>query len=187
LLHVATARPGPGPAAPSLAHEAYGEKSRAYPGHGCRTDFDLVVDFGVPAAARWAGGRGIESLTVFDHAWSKTLRMIGDRQGGPEESRAGRPPEEQAWERLVREVSEDERTAGQVFLFPPFLTPAVFSRHWREVLGRRVSEIGAVFGGRPAWTMEENRATAARMREVPRSGERAVAEAALDRLGLSRA
>ena len=56
----------------------YRHNSDNYPGPRMRTDFDMVVDIGVPSATRWAQKAGIPCITVFDHAWGKTLAMIFD-------------------------------------------------------------------------------------------------------------
>lgn len=58
----------------------YRKRSNDYLVH--QGDFDLVVDFGVPAAARWASKRSTLSVSVFDHSWSKTLELILLEQEG---------------------------------------------------------------------------------------------------------
>ena len=38
--------------------------------------FNLVLECGVPAVARWAAKRGVPCVGIFDHAWARTLEMI---------------------------------------------------------------------------------------------------------------
>ncbi len=112
--------------------ERMGEYARASEMYGKGT-FDLVLDFGVPAAAAWARRAGIPSVTVFDHSWSKSLAMIGGTHA----------PEE--WRRLVAAVASDERQAERVLLFPEFIAPPVFRSHWESLIGTgRVSAFEGV-------------------------------------------
>lgn len=118
--------------------------------------FHAVLDFGVPPAVRWAQGRGIPSVSVLDHAWSRTLEMVFDHQmqaSGPDKRlvlEGCRP----AWERVVRAVREDEARIRRLFVFPPFLTPPVFRRYWEEI-GVPARDVGGVFGGRAERSREE--------------------------------
>ncbi len=108
--------------------------------------FDLVLDFGVPAAARWAAGHGLASVSVFDHAWSATLRMIG----------GGKAP--RAWSGLAAAIEEDERQVQRLILFPPFLTPPPFSEHWRRLLAaERITVLPRVLRDPSAWSRERAR------------------------------
>ncbi|MFA6564293.1 MAG: hypothetical protein WCV00_20490 [Verrucomicrobiia bacterium] len=54
----------------------YRAASARYAGGVRPGNFDLVVEFGVPAAARWAAKSGIPCVSIFDHAWARTLEMI---------------------------------------------------------------------------------------------------------------
>jgi len=133
----------------------YRQRSDAYPGDARRCEFDLVLDVGVPAAARWAARWGVPSITVFDHAWSKTLAMIGEDLAamGRPAGRADREP----WEELIAEVRKDEERAEQLLMFPPFMTPDVFLRYWREELGVAPRRLGGTLGGQPECSREEAR------------------------------
>ncbi len=137
--------------------KGYGTLRERYPGDAVSGPwgFDAVLDFGVPHAARWAERMGIPSVSLFDHSWSRTLQMILDERRGDFTRRE--TPYDAAWERLVRTVREDEAAVRRLFVFPPFITPGVFRRHWEEI-GVNPRDTGAVFGGRPARTREEAQA-----------------------------
>jgi len=132
-----------------------------YPGGGEAegTDPDVVLDFGVPPAVRWARKKGIPSVTLFDHAWSRTLEMILEAEGRMHRpggtGAAGKRPGPEG-ERLIRALREDEARVERLFVFPPFLTPPVFRRFW-ESIGVRPADTRAVFGGRPGRTRREAR------------------------------
>ncbi|MCP5116766.1 MAG: hypothetical protein GY953_38555 [bacterium] len=101
----------------------YAGRSKRYQ-ERAQTAFDLVVDFGAPAAARWARDRGIPSVTVFDHCWSKTLEMILADQ------REVAPSLRRRWRTLIRQIEADESCADRVLLFPRPVTPSTFVDHW---------------------------------------------------------
>lgn len=114
--------------------------------------FDLVLDFGVPAAARWARRMGMRSISVCDLSWSKTLELIlkdlEDMSFNQlsEEHRFTKEQRER-WLQLIEEIKEDEREVHTLFLCPPFITPHVFWKHWREEIGVAPVDIGGVLGG----------------------------------------
>jgi hypothetical protein len=96
------------------------------------TGYDLVLDFGVPAAARWAARQGMPSISVFDHSWSKTFQMIlaDQLKFGTVPTRIARK-----WRRLSEEIEEDERHIGRLFVCPPIITPESFVAHWEKLIG----------------------------------------------------
>ena len=97
----------------------YAARSRRYQA-GARDDFDLVIDFGAPTAARWARDRGIRSVTIFDHRWSQTLEMILADQGDvPARLR-------RRWRALIQQVASDEQCVDRVLLLPRPVTPPAF-------------------------------------------------------------
>ncbi len=120
----------------------YAARSRAYRSGIPAGEFDLVIEFGVPAAARWAAEHGKPCFSVFDHCWSKTLELIFESGGGADGD----------WRRLIADIREDEAFTGRLFLLPPFITPPVFRDHWRNELRVEPRELGAVLGGRPPWS-----------------------------------
>jgi hypothetical protein len=90
-------------------------------------DADLVVELGVPPMAR-AGQDATRVVTVFDHAWSETLR----RSAGEH--------------RAIKVIAADERRTSAVYLFSEPVAPGVFAEYWRGA-GVRVEVIDGVFGG----------------------------------------
>lgn len=109
----------------------YRSQSNLYPFSAPLLEFDLVLDFGVPAAAKWAAKRGSKSITVFDHSWSKTCQMIlaeeDTRQPGvPRPSDSCRT----AWHSLIAEIRKYEAQVEHLFLFPGFISPELFYKHW---------------------------------------------------------
>jgi UDP:flavonoid glycosyltransferase YjiC (YdhE family) len=115
-------------------------------------DFDLVVEFGVPAAARWAARLGIPCVGIFDHAWARTLEMIlEDAPSVTSRQRA-------QWRKLVAAVRRDEAFTRKLFLFPGFISPPLFRAHWRDVAPRAaVRHFSGVLGGRTAWSGRQAR------------------------------
>jgi hypothetical protein len=137
----------------------YRRASDLYPPGNPPSDFDLVLDFGVPAAARWAARKGIPSVSVIDHAWSKTLQMIFDDQYQMyPEFRETLQQHRSSWTGLVEEVKRDEAFLQRLFIFPPFITPDVFRKHWTE-MGVQFADMGAVLGGRRDQTAQVARDT----------------------------
>jgi hypothetical protein len=129
----------------------------SYPGGAVsgEADFRAVIEFGVPAAVRWAEKKGIPCISVFDHAWSRTLEMIMEQGGRARgEDRCWLERHAEDWGRLVRAVQEDEARVQRLFVFPPFMTPPVFRSFW-EGIRVRAQETGAVFGGKPARNREQ--------------------------------
>jgi hypothetical protein len=124
--------------------------SEAYPGFAMAPEFDLVLDFGVPAAARWAGRQGLPSISFFDHGWSRTLSLMA-------EMLPATPGERDRWQSVVAEIEADERAVREMILFPPYITPEVFRRHWRDVLATEPGELPGVLGGHPAWDRDRAR------------------------------
>lgn len=127
----------------------YRALSHQYPFDPPDTNFDVVIDIGVPAAVRWAVRTGIKSVTVFDHCWSKTLQMIladeDMRQlGVPRPS----DPFRALWHLLVDEIRRDELLTQKLFLFPRFITPDIFYKHWEAMIPKSaIHEMGSVLGG----------------------------------------
>ncbi|MDJ0762618.1 MAG: glycosyltransferase [Myxococcota bacterium] len=124
----------------------YRSASDRYPTDAVRRDFDLVVEIGVPAAARWAEENEIPCIGVFDHCWSKTLDMMLS-----DAASSGIAPvsdkEREAWQRLVVQIQRDEASAGSLFLFPRFITPDPYYRHWKNTAKAQPFELGGVLGG----------------------------------------
>lgn len=127
----------------------YRSLSKQYPFNPPSIDFDLVLDFGVPAAVKWAAKRGIRSVSVFDHSWSKTLLMILEDldKFHPGDSKAV-DSFRSDWHKLVEDIKKDETLTQQLFIFPPFITPTVFRDYWEQIMGKSaVRQIDTVLGG----------------------------------------
>ncbi|MEZ5352718.1 MAG: glycosyltransferase [Bryobacteraceae bacterium] len=110
---------------------------------------DLVIEMGVPPMAA-AARNSVRAVTVFDHAWSLTLR----RSIGPDPALAA--------------IARDEHQTRAVHLFPEPVTPDNFADFWKDN-GRTPTRIAGCFGGGDA----QARAVARRALEIPR-GARAV-------------
>ena len=139
----------------------YRKRSDEYPSTGDVSEFDLVLDFGVPAAARWAAKKKIRSASVFDHCWSKTMALILEDQEKmgiklPKSHRFS-DQQRQEWLEIIGELEKDESYTQSLFVFPPFITPDVFWQYWREQVGVAPLDFGGVLGGRPDWTRAEAR------------------------------
>lgn len=115
-----------------------------------------AIDIGVPLFSRAAAQFGVpHRLTLFDHSWAATLRLIAadqwkdiyvhNPQPGPaERSRA---------QRIATAIEADEACATDLFLFENYLTPGEFLAHWQQlgfapkilpgVLGSRVNHADA--------------------------------------------
>jgi hypothetical protein len=61
------------------------------------------------------------------------------------------------WQELIAEIREDEEYTKALLVFPPFMTPEVFLRHWREELGLAPRQLGGVLGSQPEWSRERAR------------------------------
>ncbi|MCW5981997.1 MAG: hypothetical protein KIT09_28185 [Bryobacteraceae bacterium] len=131
---------------------SYREASDAYGSAAAGRMFDLVIDFGAPAAARWAACQGKLSVSVFDHCWSKTLRMILADQPDVPATAAKK------WERLASEIQEDEEHSRRVFLFPEIIAPRIFADYWAERIGGgAVQRFSGVFNEPRRWRRAEAR------------------------------
>ncbi|MCX6911051.1 MAG: hypothetical protein NTY01_23825 [Verrucomicrobia bacterium] len=123
-------------------------------GAGARPDdFNLVVEFGVPAAARWAAKRDISCVSIFDHVWSRTLEMILDDANEPVTTR-----QRAQWQSLVAAIRRDESFTRKLVLFPEFISPPLFRAHWRSVAPRAVvKRLSGVLGGATLWSKRQAR------------------------------
>jgi hypothetical protein len=131
----------------------YRSASDHYPLIAATPMFDLVVEFGVPAAARWAAIRGFPSVSIFDHSWAKTLQMIlEDADKKLSAATLVSDTDRAQWKRLVKDIADDEGFTKKLVLFPEFITPTVFLDHWKKtIVPSSISHLPGVLGGRPAW------------------------------------
>jgi hypothetical protein len=109
-------------------------------------DFDLVVDFGVPLAAKWAVKHKIKTLSLFDHCWSKTLEMILI-DSISKNSHELSDSEIEEWRQHLDAIREDEKYIQSITLFPRFITPPVFFDYWQELIETPVERLKGVLGG----------------------------------------
>jgi hypothetical protein len=98
---------------------------------------NAAVDIGVPLIVRSASILKVpHRITLFDHSWAETLRMICSKTGDGL-NRDGNSPSE-ADRRLAEEISasieEDEACASEVWLFDRYITPDVFRNHWNRLI-----------------------------------------------------
>jgi len=96
---------------------------------------DLVIELGVPpmgfAVQRFPH---LRRVTVFDHAWSHTLREMAELAGVP----AGKELE------LMR---DDEAASQDVWLFPEPITPRVYLEYWHDLISGSPRVLPGCFGG----------------------------------------
>ncbi|MFZ2642968.1 MAG: hypothetical protein WA117_18380 [Verrucomicrobiia bacterium] len=131
----------------------YRATSNRYAAGARSGDFDLVVEFGVPAAARWAAKRRLPCVSIFDHAWGQTLEMILADTHAPVT-----PRQRTQWRNLVAAVRRDESFTRRLFLFPQFISPPLFRAHWRSVAPRAVvKQLSGVLGGTASWNERQAR------------------------------
>lgn len=124
---------------------------------GVLHDVNLVVEFGVPqvlgAVARRSvscqradSDKGIQTVTVFDHLWSRTLEELALR------SRLSVPISRKMASILAR-IREHESLTAEVFLMPDPVSPPWVGRAWLNLLGRP-ARVLAGFPGGPLCTLE---------------------------------
>jgi hypothetical protein len=117
---------------------------------------DMVIDLGVPQVVRAAyyeklsnvlkSKKQIVSVTIFDHAWSFSLRKIvfGDTTW-----RAMA----QSVEDAILDIENDEALTQEAFIFGEPISPLDYHGHWRKLLGRFPRIIPGSLGG-PLSTLE---------------------------------
>ena len=119
---------------------------------------DVAIDIGVPLFARAAAQFKIPvRLTVFDHSWAATLRLIAAEEWA-HIYRANPMPgiiERQQAGEIAARIEEDEATASDVFLFEEYITPQEFVAHWKR-LGIAPRMLPGVLG--PGGRRDEGRA-----------------------------
>ncbi|MBI5684929.1 MAG: hypothetical protein HZC54_07600 [Verrucomicrobia bacterium] len=116
-------------------------------------DFDLVVEFGVPAVARWAAKHDIPCVSICDHAWGRTLEMIFANTKEPLTVR-----QRTQWRSLIAAIRRDESFTRKLFLFPEFISPPLFRVHWQGVAPRAVvRRFSGVLGGASSWSEQKTR------------------------------
>lgn len=114
---------------------------------------DVAIDIGVPLFTRAAADLGVRHrLTLFDHSWAATLRLITSDEwkhvyrANPTPG----PTERAVAEDIAAHIEEDEARATDVFLFQDYITAGEFVSHWKRlgfaprilpgVLGTRVTQ-----------------------------------------------
>ncbi|MFW6105398.1 MAG: hypothetical protein ACOC7P_02325 [Chloroflexota bacterium] len=119
-------------------------------------DADIVIDLGVPQLVRTAyyenlskvrkSNEQIVSVTVFDHAWSFSLRKIVFS--------------DTTWRAMAQSVEDafidienDEALTQQTFIFSEPISPCDYHGHWKKLLGRFPRIIPGGLGG-PLSTLE---------------------------------
>lgn len=127
--------------------------------HNVLEDADLVVDLGVPQIVRAtysenitkkrASGstrRGIIGLTIFDHAWSFSLRKIVTSDS------SGNALTGQVEDSLI-DIANDEALTPHAILFGEPICPLDYHGYWRKLLGAFPKLIPGTIGG-PISTLE---------------------------------
>jgi len=131
--------------AETMKHLAeYPEWSRGYSPGG---DFDLAIEYGVPAVARWAADAGIPCVSLFDHAWSVTLEAMAREQGF----------DSPAFRDAIGAIRDDEKRTQEMFLLPAFAAPAPYPDYWRSTAAGNVTQLRDALGGTRLWPRLEAR------------------------------
>lgn len=99
---------------------------------GCSVAIDIGVPIFARAAAQW---RVPHRLTVFDHSWAATLRLMVSEEWLDVYRDNPRPStkEHVLAKQIAAEIEADETHATEVFLFDSYLTPGEFVRHWQAL------------------------------------------------------
>ncbi len=107
-----------------------------------------VIDIGVPQVVAAAKNRGIPAVTLFDHAWGKSIQEIFKVFAETERYAEGVTKPSEAVSKAIELVCQHEAMTDIVFLFPTYIAPEEYHKHWRE-LGVTINELGGVLGGEP--------------------------------------
>lgn len=114
------------------------------------TDCAVAIDIGVPLFSRAAAQFKVpHRLTLFDHSWAATLRLIASEewQNLYQKNPPPGPKESAQAERIAAVIEKDEACVADLFLFANFLTPDAFLNHWQR-LGVAPQILPGVLGGR---------------------------------------
>lgn len=110
----------------------------------------VAIDIGVPLFSRAAAELQVpHRLTLFDHSWAATLRLIAsdEWQNIYQKNPPPGPQERAQAERIAAAIEEDEACVADLFLFENYLTPDAFLNHWQS-LGVIPQILPGVLGGR---------------------------------------
>lgn len=121
---------------------------------------DLTLDIGVPLFVRAAHELNVRHrVTLFDHSWAPTLRLITSEEWDWVYENNPRPTDDdrREAEQVARLVEEDERRATKVFLFDEYITPKEFLDHWRRICSNKLEILSGVLGRREAPADARNR------------------------------
>jgi len=138
----------------------YAESRREYRSELSRSnaleDADLVIDLGVPQLVRSVYSENLNraakskkmvaAATVFDHAWSLSLRKIAFSIPLPEALT------DKVEDALV-DIENDEALAQEAIIFSEPISPLDYHGHWTKLLGRSPQVIRGALGG-PLATLE---------------------------------
>ena len=113
---------------------------------------NIAIDIGVPLFVRSASKLKVpHRITLFDHSWAETLRMICS-ETAIGLYRYNDPPDEgdrKLAEEIAATIEEDEACASEVWLFDRYITPDVFWSHWNRLISPNKPEnLKGVLGSR---------------------------------------
>lgn len=114
------------------------------------TDCAVAIDIGVPLFSRAAAELQVpHRLTLFDHSWAVTLRLIASEewQNIYQQNPPPGPEERARSERIAAAIEADEACVADLFLFENYLTPDALLNHWQR-LGVTPQILPGVLGGR---------------------------------------
>ena len=109
------------------------------------SDYDLIIDFGVPTIAAFAAKANIPHVTIFDHSWGLTLTQLAEEYT----KNYFKPKLTEEIFSLIKPalsaIKADEACTDAVYLFPPYITPPEFHQHWHH-LGVPIKVFSGIFG-----------------------------------------
>ena len=113
---------------------------------------NVAIDIGVPLFVRSARMLQVpHRITLFDHSWTETLRMICSKTN-IKLYRYNNPPnknDRKLAEEIAAFIEEDEACASEVWLFDRYITPDVFWNHWNRLMSpNKLKNLEGVLGSR---------------------------------------
>jgi hypothetical protein len=114
-------------------------------------DADVAIDIGVPLFIASAARLGIQNrITLFDHSWAKTLRLISAKEWRGLYKYNHKPTDQdyKVADLIASQIEEDEKQTREVYIFEPYITPQPFRDHWKRLIEpTKLHTLQGVLGG----------------------------------------
>ena len=115
-------------------------------------DADVAIDIGVPLFIASAARLDVQNrITLFDHSWAKTLRLISSKEwrGLYQYNRKPTDLDYKVADVIASQIEEDEKQTGEVYIFEPYITPQPFRDHWKRLIEpTKLHLLQGVLGGK---------------------------------------